>query len=113
WTGKASNLSIQPRAGGCFCESGNGLQTQVMVVSFVDPGKLMRMQGGLGPLQGMGLNGTREWRFSHAKSAGTQITLGYCACAYTQDDLRKLTGVVDQVLGQMLGGLGSYLKAKK
>ena len=57
WWGRASRLSIDARAGGCFCEIAGKRQAQHMQVVFADPGKLLRMSGGLGPLQGMGLSG--------------------------------------------------------
>ena len=47
WWGQASTLSIDPRAGGCFCEDAGAQQAQHMHVSFVDPGRLLRMTGGL------------------------------------------------------------------
>ncbi|HYM86875.1 MAG TPA: SRPBCC domain-containing protein, partial [Pseudoxanthomonas sp.] len=83
-----------------------------MTVTFVDPGKLMRMTGGLGPLQGMGLDGALEWRFV-AENGGTRITLWYRAGGYTPDDLTKFVPVVDKVQGLQLGGLAEYLRKLK
>lgn len=110
WWGDASKLSIQPRAGGCFCELNGGQQAWHMTVTFVDPGKTLRMTGGLGPLQGMGLDGALEWRLMPADEGGTRITLWYRAGGYTPDDLRKFAPVVDQVQGIQLGGLADFLR---
>ena len=109
WWGDASKLSISEKAGGCFCEINGAQQAWHMTVTFVDPGKLMRMTGGLGPLQGMGLNGALEWRFVEEKN-GTRITLWYRAGGYTPDDLTKFVPVVDKVQGLQLGGLANYLR---
>lgn len=109
WWGDASKLSISEKAGGCFCEINGAQQAWHMTVTFVDPGKLMRMTGGLGPLQGMGLNGALEWRFVKEKD-GTRITLWYRAGGYTPDDLSKFVPVIDQVQGLQLGGLANYLR---
>ena len=109
WSGKASNLRIDARAGGCFCEIQGELQVQHMGISFVQPGKLLRMLGGLGPLQGMGLSGTMEWRLAPAKDGGTTITLWYRAGGYTPDDISGFVPVIDQVQAQQLGGLGKFL----
>ena len=109
WWGDASKLSISEKAGGCFCEINGAQQAWHMTVTFVDPGKLMRMTGGLGPLQGMGLNGALEWRFAEEKG-GTRITLWYRAGGYTPDDLSKFVPVIDQVQGLQLGGLANYLR---
>src|SRR5688500_13251530 len=108
WWGDASKLSIQARAGGCFCEIDGERQAWHMTVTFVDPGSALRMTGGLGPLQGMGLDGALEFRFSKVEE-GTKITLWYRAGGYTPDDLSQFVRVVDQVQGLQLGGLADYL----
>ena len=111
WWGDASKLSISEKAGGCFCEINGAQQAWHMTVTFVDPGKLMRMTGGLGPLQGMGLNGALEWRFVEEKG-GTRITLWYRAGGYTPGDLGKFVPVVDQVQGLQLQGLAEHLRKR-
>lgn len=109
WWGDSSRLSIQPRAGGCFCEVAGERQAWHMTVSFVEPGRLLRMTGGLGPLQGMGLHGALEWRFEAAEN-GTRITLFYRAGGYSPDDLAKFAAVVDRVQAVQLGGLATFLR---
>ena len=111
WWGDASKLSIQPLAGGCFCEINGEQQARHMTITFVDPGNLLRMTGGLGPLQGMGLDGALEWRFAKVEE-GTKITLWYRVGGYTPDDLQKFVPVVDRVQGLQLGGLADYLRAQ-
>jgi uncharacterized protein YndB with AHSA1/START domain len=86
WWGRASRLTIDARAGGCFCEVAGDQQAQHMQVVFADPPRLLRMMGGLGPLQGMGLYGVLEWRVA-AVGGGTRITLWYRAGGYAPDDL--------------------------
>jgi uncharacterized protein YndB with AHSA1/START domain len=109
WWGKASKLTIDPRAGGCFCEIAQGRQAQHMQVVFADPPRLLRMSGGLGPLQGMGLSGVLEWRLS-AIDGGTRIVLWYRAGGYAPDDLSKLAPAVDSVQALQLGGLANNLR---
>lgn len=109
WWGDASKLSIQPRAGGCFCEINGEQQALHMTVTFVDPGKTLRMTGGLGPLQGMGVAGALEFRLAPV-AEGTRITLYYRAGGYTPDDLSKFVPVIDKVQGEQLGGLADYLR---
>ena len=111
WWGEAKNLSIDPRAGGCFCERNGAQQAEHMRVAFVDPGRTLRMVGGLGPLQGMGLHGALEFRLEPVEG-GTKITLWYRAGGYTPDDLSKFVGVVDKVQGVQLGGLAEYLRVR-
>lgn len=116
WWGNESALSIDPRAGGCFCErvrkAGDGREAQHLTVTFVEPGKLMRMIGGLGPLQGMGLHGVLEWRIVATGESATRITLWYRAGGYAPDDLSKLAPVVDRVQAAQLGALADFLAAK-
>ena len=112
WWGEASSLTIEPRAGGCFCERNGRQQALHMLVTFTDPGKLLRMTGGLGPLQGMGLHGALEFRFAPAEGGGTTITMFYRAGGYTPDDLSQFAPIVDQVQAQQLGALGTYLSVE-
>jgi uncharacterized protein YndB with AHSA1/START domain len=113
WWGERSVLSIEPRAGGCFCERHGEQQALHMLVTFVDPGKLLRLTGGLGPLQGMGLNGVLEFRLAPASRGGTTVTMFYRAGGYTPDDLSKLAPVVDRVQALQLGGLAAHLGGKR
>ncbi len=110
WWGDASKLSIQARVGGCFCEINGDQQAWHMSVAFVDPGKTLRMTGGLGPLQGMGVSGALEFRLAPVEGGGTRITLWYRAGGYTPDDLSKFAPVVDRVQALQLGGLAKLLR---
>ncbi len=110
WWGAEGVLSIEPRAGGCFCERLGEQQALHMLVTFVDPGRLLRLTGGLGPLQGMGLHGALEFRLAPAEGGGTRITMAYRAGGYTPDDLSKFAPVVDRVQGLQLGGLADHLR---
>lgn len=111
WWGEAGTLAIDPRPGGCFCERGpDGRGAAHLRVVFVDPGRLLRLEGGLGPLQGMGLQGALEFRFEPLPAGGTRITLWYRAGGYTPDDLSGFAAVVDRVQGLQLGGLAAHLR---
>ena len=109
WWGQSSNLTIEPVAGGCFCEIDGDRQARHMSVGFVEPGKLPRMQGGLGPLQGMGLDGVLEFRLM-AEDGGTRITLWYRAGGHAPNALSKLASVVDRAQAAQLLGLAEYLR---
>lgn len=112
WWGKAARLSIDARAGGCFCEIADAQQAQHLQVVFVDPEKTLRMTGALGPMQGMGLHGVAEWTLQ-AEGAATRVTWRYRAGGYSPDDLRVLAPVVDKVQAQQLDGLARWLQAAR
>jgi uncharacterized protein YndB with AHSA1/START domain len=111
WWGRESKLTLDARAGGCFCEIAGDRQAQHLQVVFASPPTLLRLTGALGPMQGMGLSGVLEWRLQAAEG-GTRITLWYRAGGYSPDDLRQLAPVVDRVQGLQLGGLANYLNEK-
>ena len=111
WFGDAAALSIDARAGGCFCERSGDKEAAHMQVVYVEPGKLLRMLGALGPLQGMGLNGALDWKFE-AIEGGTRITMWNRVGGYTPDDLGAFADVVDRVQAQQLGGLAHHLGGK-
>jgi uncharacterized protein YndB with AHSA1/START domain len=112
WWGAEGRLSIDPRAGGCFCERAGTREAQHMMVSFVDPGRTLRLLGGLGPMQGMGLHGVLEFRFAPDPEGGTRITMFYRSGGYTPDDLGEFAPIVDRVQALQLGGLADRLGGK-
>lgn len=112
WWGAQGRFSISARAGGCFCEKASGgRQAEHLRVTFVDPGKTLRLVGGLGPLQGMGLHGALEFRVAPAGEGRTRITLWYRVGGYGPDDLSTFAPVVDRVQAQQLGALARHLGA--
>ncbi|WP_293706168.1 SRPBCC family protein [Stenotrophomonas sp. UBA7606] len=112
WWGKEATLSIDARAGGCFCEIGGAKQAQHLQVVYVDPEKTLRMVGGLGPMQGMGLHGVAEWTLQ-AVGPATRVSWRYRAGGHAPDDLGKLAPIVDKVQAQQLGGLAQWLQAAR
>lgn len=110
YSGDAHNMSIDARPGGCFCERlphGGGIQH--MTVLYVAPGKTVRMAGGLGPLQPLGVAGSLEWKLS-AADGGTRLELGYVVGGYSGGGLRVLAAPVDGVLRAQLLRLKSFVE---
>ncbi len=111
YSGDARNLSIVLRAGGCFCEkipAGGGTVEHARVV-YAQPGKLLRVQGSLGPLQSEGVTGTLTWALK-AVPGGTEVTQNYVVGGYIRSGARGFAAPVDQVLGEQLSGLKTYLE---
>ena len=110
WSGDAHNLSIEERPGGCFCEKlpkGGGVRH--MEVIYVDPGRLLRMTGALGPLQAMAATGTMSVELS-AASGGTKLIVTYAVSGYFPGGMNTLAAPVDQVVGEQFTRLKSLIE---
>jgi uncharacterized protein YndB with AHSA1/START domain len=106
----ASNLSLDARPGGCFCErlpGGGGVQH--MSVVYASPGKLLRLSGAIGPLQEAALTGTMTWTLSQAGS-GTTVVLIYSVGGFRAGGLRDMATVVDRVLRGQLARLKAFVE---
>ena len=97
WFGDAQALSISPQVGGCFCEINGEQQALHMTVTYVEPNKELRMTGGLGPLQMLGVHGGMSWSFKPLSDVATEISLHYQVTGYTESGLDKLANIVEQV----------------
>ncbi len=109
YSGNGANLSLDARAGGCFCErldGGGGVQH--LVVVYLQPGKTVRLLGGLGPLQGLGASGALTWQFE-ALEGKTRITWTYRVTGLEPDGVQALATVVDQVVGAQVVRLGRLI----
>jgi uncharacterized protein YndB with AHSA1/START domain len=106
----AANLSLDPRAGGCWCETlpGGGSVQHLVVVSAI-PGKLLRLRGALGPLQGMAVDGAMTFSL-HASGNGTELTLGYAVGGYSKQGFGELATAVDSVLAEQTARLKRFVE---
>jgi hypothetical protein len=101
YSGSASHLTLDTNAGGCWCEQlADGGFVEHMHVMIAWPGKMLRMSGGLGPLQEIGASGVLTYSLK-AEREGTKVTLTYVVRG-ASGSLEKLAGPVDMVLGQAL-----------
>ena len=97
-SGNAANLYIDASVPGCFCETlGQGAGLVHMTVSFVNPGVMLRLTGGLGPLGLMGVAGNMTWEFEEADGV-TTVTLQYAVGGYMPGGLDTIAPAVDGVL---------------
>lgn len=110
-SGTARALYIDARPMGCFCESlGTGSGLVHLTVTFVNPGVMLRLTGGLGPLGLLGVSGNMTVEFED-NDVGTQIVLQYVVGGYSPDGLDALAGAVDAVLREQLQRLAAYLQS--
>jgi len=110
----ARNLTLEPLAGGCWCEAlPGGGSVQHMRVVYADPGKMLRAVGGLGPLQGMGVQGALTWTLASGPAGGTVVTQAYDVGGYAPGGLAALAPIVDGVLGEQLARLKAYVETAR
>jgi len=108
WSGDARNLELQPRASGCFCEklAGGGSVSHGRVI-WAQPGKMLRLEGALGPLQDMAVTGVLSFKLE-PDGTGTRLTMTYRASGSFTMDSAKLAPLVDQVMGGQLERLRTF-----
>jgi uncharacterized protein YndB with AHSA1/START domain len=109
FSGDAANFTLDDRAGGCFCEAlpGGGSVEHLRVV-FAQPGKMLRLTGGLGPLQALAVAGTMQYRLTE-EDGMTRLDFQYAVGGFVPGGLESLAAAVDQVLGEQLQRLAAYL----
>ena len=119
YNGDAANLYLDAQATGCFCEklpkpadapAGQRMgSAEHMHVVFADPHRgVLRMVGGLGPLQGEALHGTLTITLKPT-DGGTRIEWVYVVGGYMRMDPEQIAPIVDKVLGEQLSRLAAML----
>lgn len=109
WSGSVAGFYLDAQAGGCFCEllqdkAADGSSkprgsVEHMRVIFVDPGKVLRMSGALGPLQSEAIQGTLTVAMEPLKDgAGTRLSLSYAVGGYMRYKVAEIAPVVDAML---------------
>lgn len=112
YSGNASNLSLDARAGGCWCEQlADGGSVQHMTVLAAMPGRMLRLSGGLGPLQAGAVNAVMTWTIKRDGS-GSEVAMSYLVDGYFPGGLDKVRGDVDAVLAHQVERLRAYVDAK-
>ena len=108
YSGEASRMSLQLRAGGCFCEpleGGGGVEH--MRVTYLKPGEQIVLTGSLGPLLYQATAGVMDVRFERI-AGGTRVTLNYRAAGFAKGDGDKMAPLVDQVLADQMKRYRTY-----
>lgn len=105
WSGDAANFSLEPRPGGCWCEKlpdGGGVEH--MRVVFIQPGKLLRLRGGLGPLQAIPASAVMTVTLNPAAD-GRSTVLAFTYAVAGAPGLGPLAAPVDGVLAAQVARL--------
>ncbi|MGE0180486.1 MAG: ATPase [Sphingomonas sp.] len=111
YSGDAANMTIEPRAGGCFCEAvpADGGSIEHGRVIHARPAQTLRVQGALGPLQAEAALGTLTWSL-RATDSGTEITQTYVVGGHMRGGFEAVAPLVDQVLAEQLRRLTEHLR---
>lgn len=108
FSGNAANMIIQPKANGCFCEKlADGGSVRHMTVIYSAPGKEIRLIGGIGPLQGMAVNGVMTLEMEPGEG-GTKLTVVYTVGWYSTKSLGSIAPMVDRVVGEQFAALKAF-----
>ena len=111
FSGSASNLALDARAGGCWCENlPDGGSVEHLRVVYVAPGRTLRLRGALGPFQGLGADGAMTWVLKSGAN-GTDISVSYALGGYAKDGFDAASKAADHVLGEQIERLRKLIDA--
>lgn len=103
YSGKAENLSIEARPGGCWCERlEDGGFVRHMEVAALLPGRAVRFTGGLGPLLALGASGTLSFAVQPSAAGRVRVTASYAVSGFEPQGFVALAAAVDGVLAEQL-----------
>lgn len=109
-SGKAANFRLEARAGGCFCErlaDGGSVEHQHVVL--VSPNRVLRLTGGLGPLQAEPVNAVLNWELK-ADGERTTLTQSYAVSGLANGGLAGWSTPVDGVIREQLERLQRWVE---
>ena len=120
YTRDGKNLSIENKVGGCFCEKfpeGGGIEHLRLV--YIQPNKVLRFQGALGPFQASGVAGSLTWTMAQEKSTDanakpqTKLQLVYSFGGFMDGSFERIAPAADGMLGDQIGRLKRFIETGK
>ena len=119
FSGDAAQLSLDARAGGCFCELLPNAKdpqgkprggVQHLQVVYVEEPRVLRMTGALGPMQSEPVTGVLTFVLK-LEDGGTRINAEYAIGGYLRMPIERIAPVVDRVIGEQVARLAAKLGA--
>ena len=112
YSGDAANLSLAMQPGGCWCERWSGGAVEHARVVMLLKDQVVRVEGGLGPLQNLGVSAVLTFQMK-AEDGGTALAVGYRVNGSSASGLDKLAQPVDGVIGAAVQRLKRYVETGK
>jgi hypothetical protein len=99
----AARLSLDLVPSGCWCEklAQGGFVRHMEVIYAKAPG-VLRLSGGLGPLQGMGASGALTFTLTTVASETTHVVAEYAVAGFSAEGFAKIAEAVDSVLAERM-----------
>src|SRR5580658_412798 len=114
WSHDPKNLSLDPRLGGCLCETlppgGNMRHLQVI---WVQPGQQLVLEGGMGPMLFSGTLTRLIWKLAPAPGGHTTLSWQFFGGGYWPGGYQALAPVVDSVATGQVQRLKAYVETGK
>jgi uncharacterized protein YndB with AHSA1/START domain len=111
FSGSSANITIDPRVGGCWCETlPNGGGVVHMEVTHIAPPKTLVFRGALGPFYNLAADGALSFGLA-ANGAETDVTVVFRAGGYVKEGFQKWATAVDEVFAQQMGNLKKHVEA--
>jgi hypothetical protein len=111
YSGDAANMTLDLTAGGCFCERWDGGSITHATVVQVRNDAVLRLTGGLGPLQELPVSQVHDWTVE-AAAEGSRVTYATRVAGAPGDNLGELAPLVDMVMAEQMERLRAYLADK-
>jgi len=106
YSGKGENLSLDMRAGGCWCETWEGGSVEHARVLYAGRDRMLRLEGGFGPLQDLAVTAVLTFAITTLEGKAT-LTMNYRVRG-PDANLDKLAPIVDKVVGEGFGRLVEF-----
>lgn len=106
YSGSASNMTVDPMAGGCWCEVWPGGEIEHGRVVLAMPNQVLRFSTALGPLQDLGVSGTLTVTLTDGATSGTtSLTWDYKVAGSSLTNLAPMAKLVDGVMQEQFDRL--------
>jgi len=105
-------MSLDLRPGGLWLEKLPGGGVVHMTVLYLQPTRVLRLDGALGPLQALGVTGRLTFALTEANGATTLVNT-YDVGGHASGGLDKLAAPVDGVLNAQMRRLKAYIETGK